>query len=283
MRGWSISVCALALSFSAAAAETCPAPITGQTLEAAARPGRAADLPAPLQEVADANHAARQQPHAGGFSAARHVYRYAPGALYLLHASPAYVSTILLEPGEALVDVAAGDTSRWMVTETVTEAEREPRTIVLVKPQAPDVRTNIVLVTDRRTYLVEAASRAGDAYLAQIAWCYPAQARAAPIDPVAELHWNYRVRTVRGRKPVWFPARVYDDGRRTWVEFPPEADAGDLPPLFVMTAEGAELVNYRVLTDPRRYMIDRLFDRAELRVGRRGQTIVRIERVGERR
>ena len=51
---------------------------------------------------------------------------------------------------------------------------------------------------------------------------------------------------------------------------------GELPPLFVIGAKGeAELVNYRVAG---RYMIvDRLFGRAELRLGgRKGQQTVRI-------
>ncbi len=271
---------ALAAFFaSGAQAETppCPAP-NASSLERDAR----GTTPQHLQEIIHANAIARQRPHGAGFSAARQVYAYAPGALYLLQASPAYVSTILLEPGETLIDIAAGDTSRWMVSDTMTETERAPRTIVLVKPQAPDLRTNIVLVTDRRAYLVEAVSEAGDAYLAQIAWCYPAASSQPRIDPVGTLNWDYRIRTVRGRKPAWFPARVYDDGRHTWIEFSADADAGDLPPLFIISPEGAELVNYRVQAGPRRYMVDRLFDRAELRVGRRGQVIVRIDRRGGR-
>jgi type IV secretion system protein VirB9 len=42
---------------------------------------------------------------------------------------------------------------------------------------------------------------------------------------------------------------------------------GDLPPLFVVGADGksAELVNYRVAG--RRIVVDRILDRAELRLG----------------
>lgn len=47
--------------------------------------------------------------------------------------------------------MAAGDTSRWLVTETTAEGAAAPRTIVLVKPQSSGLRANIVLVTDRRT------------------------------------------------------------------------------------------------------------------------------------
>jgi len=49
-----------------------------------------------------------------------------------------------------------------------------------------------------------------------------------------------------------------------------------LPPLFVITPEGAELTNYRI--DGRRYMVDRIFDAADLRLGVRAPVVVRIER-----
>ena len=164
-----------------------------------------------------------------------------------------------------------------MVQETNAETGIDGRTIVLVKPQTTGLRTNIVLVTDRRTYTIEAIAQAGSAYSSQIAWCYPAEeeARMASVD---QLHFGYRVRATRGGRPSWMPTRVFDDGRRTWIEMPEAVASSDLPPLFVITGEGAELVNYRV--QGRRYMVDRIFDVAELRLGTRSPTIVRIEREG---
>ncbi len=244
------------------------------------RRGRAAP---PLQVLAEANTAARQRPTPDAFNQARHIFSYEPGALYELYTNPNYVSTILLEPGETLNDIAAGDTSRWMVTEATAETESEPRTIVLVKPQTTGLRTNVVLITDRRTYLIEAVSQAGNAYAAQVAWSYPqnAAAQTGAIPSIDRLNFSYRVRTVRGRTPIWTPARVFDDGRRTWIEFPPGVAATDMPPLFVITGEGAEIANYRV--QGQRMIVDRLFDRAELRLGVRAPIIVRIDREGVRR
>jgi len=241
------------------------------------RPARRGREVTPLQALAAANVAARQRPTPDGFNEARHVYRYEPGALFELYTNPNYVSTILLEPGETLNNIAAGDTSRWMVTEAEGETENEPRTIVLVKPQATGLRTNIVLITDRRTYLIEAISQAGATYSAQVAWSYPQDAAASGgLPPIDRLNFGYRVRTVRGRTPIWTPARVFDDGRRTWIEFAPGVAAAEMPPVFVVTGEGAELVNYRV--QGQRYLIDRVFDRAELRLGTRSPIIVRIDR-----
>jgi type IV secretion system protein VirB9 len=269
---------ALMLSPSTATAQDeggdqCPA-LNASTLEA---PRRGRRDPTPTELLARANEAARQRPDTTSFTQARQIYTYAPGAIYELYTSPSFISAILLEPGESLGDVAAGDTSRWMVQETSAESGIDGRTIVLVKPQTTGLRTNIVLVTDRRTYTIEAIAQAGSAYSAQIAWCYPAEeeARMASVDA---LNFGYRVRATRGGRPNWMPTRVFDDGRRTWIEMPEAVASSDLPPLFVITGEGAELVNYRV--QGQRYMVDRVFDVAELRLGTRAPTIVRIEREG---
>ena len=149
-----------------------------------------------------------------------------------------------------------------------------------MKPQVTGLRTNIVLITDRRTYLVEAISQAGEAYSAQIAWCYPDTATAGRAASIDRLNFDYRIRTVRGRSPNWTPVRVFDDGRRTWIEMPANVIASDMPPLFVITPEGAELVNYRV--QGTRYMVDRVFDVAELRLGTRSPIVVRVERAAVR-
>lgn len=241
------------------------------------RDGHSTRSESPAQILADANMEARQGPTRDAFDEARHIYTYEPGALYELYANPNFISTILLEPGESVIDIAAGDTSRWMVTETVAETERDGRTIVLVKPQASNLRTNIVIITDRRTYLIEAIAQTGEAYAAQVAWSYPEDNAAHLVPtPIDTLHLDYRIRTTRGHRPIWTPTRVFDDGRRTWIEFDPQVAAADMPPLFVITGEGAELVNYRV--HGQRYMVDRVFDVAELRLGARAPTIVRIER-----
>ena len=72
--------------------------------------------------------------------------------------------------------------------------------------------------------------------------------------------------------------RVFDDSRQLFVEFGAAIATADMPPLFAIGEKGAaELLNYRV--DGRYMIVDRLFDRAELRLGSgRGAKAVRIER-----
>lgn len=249
--------------------------------ETAPAPQRARRAVAPISVLTTANAEARRRPEPDAFVDATQVYDYAPGALYEVYAAPGYLSTIVLEPGEAIVTVAAGDTTRWMVEETTSGDFADPRAMLLVKPTRAGIRTNIVLATDRRTYLIEAIAMQGSAYSAQTAWRYPAETARRDVSSIGGvalegLNFRYRIETVRGRAPHWRPVRVFDDGWRTYVEFPLDIATSEAPPLFLREGDDVALVNYRVAGN--RYVIDRLFDVAELRLGAQQQTIVRISR-----
>lgn len=241
--------------------------------------------------VASANRAAIREPAASGYMNAVQVYPYSEGALYRLYTAPGRVSDIALQPGETLTSVAAGDTARWTVGDTVSGSGEGRRTHILVKPFAAGLSTNLVIATDRRIYHIQLTSRASTAMTA-IRWTYPqdellalarqnAESEAArPVSvsvAVENLDFGY---AISGDKPKWRPLRAFDDGRQTWIEFPADIATGEAPPLFLLGAKGeAELVNYRVAG--RYYVVDRLFAAAELRLGGKEQKIVRITRTGK--
>jgi type IV secretion system protein VirB9 len=76
---------------------------------------------------------------------------------------------------------------------------------------------------------------------------------------------------------VWTPAQVFDDGRKTFIRFPAAMLDREAPALFVVSSTNeTQLVNYRVKNDY--YVVDRLIEQAELRVGQKDQEIVRISR-----
>lgn len=70
--------------------------------------------------------------------------------------------------------------------------------------------------------------------------------------------------------------QVFDDGRRTFVRFPEAMRTREAPALFVLRNGETQIVNYRIRKDL--YVIDRIVDAAELRVGQKNQEIVRITR-----
>lgn len=254
-----------------------PAPELAASPEpASAKPERPAVPVSPrtaAKTLADANSGARQRAAPGTFEDATLLYAYEPGAIYELQTSPDFVSTLMLEPGEVLIDIAAADTARWSVSNTLSAN----RTILIVKPSAPRLKTNIVLVTDRRAYLIEAVSAAGDVYTAQAAWTYPKPPEPpAPEPEPRPVHEDYVLKAPRKGPPAWMPQKVWDDGLKTYVQFPDDIAASEMPPLFIRTAEGLELVNYR--TQGTLYEIDRIFDAAELRLGRKRPVVVSILR-----
>jgi type IV secretion system protein VirB9 len=254
----------------------------------AARP--ASEPSDPLARVARANAAARVQPSEATYTNASQIYAYAEGALYQVYAAPGQVTDIILQEGETLSGtgpVAAGDTVRWVIGDTESGSGASRRVHILVKPTRADLKTNLVINTSRRTYHVELRATSAT-YMASVAWRYPedeeraaaAEAYAAPVVAIENLNFGYRI---TGHKPAWRPLRVFDDGRQTVIEFPASVAQSELPPLFVANGDGraTDLVNYRV--QGQRIIVDRLFQKAELRLGdRRGQQRVRIERNGAR-
>ena len=273
-----------------------PLPLPGQLKPVAA--GAATSEPAdPRRRVGAANAAARVQPVRDGFLNAIQQYPWTDGALYQVYTAPGQVTDIALQEGEQLVGsgpVAAGDTVRWIIGDTVSGSGATARVHILVKPTRPDLSTNLIINTSRRTYHLELRATAST-YMASVSWTYPqdqlialrgANAEAAASAPVATgldlaaLNFRYRI---EGDRVPWKPVRAFDDSAQVFIEFPAGISQGEMPPLFATGAAGdAELVNYRVQG---RYMVvDRLFAAAELRLGdRRSEQRVRIVRDDGRR
>jgi len=273
-----------------------PLPLPGQ-LKPVPRDAGKPGFGDPKARVVAANAAARVQPARDGFVNAIQQYPWSEGALYQLYTAPGRVTDIAIEQGEQLAGtgpVAAGDTVRWIIGDTTSGSGTAVRVHILVKPTRPELVTNMVINTDRRTYHLELRSTPAT-YMASVSWSYPqdrlialrgekaAAAAAAPVAAgidIGALDFRY---AIEGDRPAWRPLRAFDDGRQVYIEFPPSVAQGEMPPLFVVGADGqGELVNYRVRD---RYMIvDRLFAAAELRMGtKKSQARVRIVRAADGR
>ena len=272
-----------------------PLPLPGQL-----RPlprGRTAPPEAgdPRTRVDQANEAARVQPTRAGYINAVQVYPFSDGALFQVYAAPGQVTDIALQEGEQLTGsgpVASGDTVRWIIGDTESGTGAAKRVHILVKPTRPDLTTNLVINTDRRTYHLEMRS-AEKTYMASVSWQYPADQlialrrqnaaadAAAPVEvgvDISRLRFRYRI---EGDNPAWRPLSAFDDEQKVYIEMPRGIGQGDAPPLFVLGPDGkGELVNYRVRQNY--YVVDRLFGAAELRLGGEHQQTVRIVRTDGR-
>ncbi|QDF42286.2 P-type conjugative transfer protein TrbG [Bradyrhizobium symbiodeficiens] len=244
--------------------------------------------PEPVSRVDTANSAARVEPRKRGYFNAAQIYAYSPGALYQVYAAPGQITDIALEEGEQLTGsgpIAAGDTVRWVVGDTESGSADTRRVHILVKPTRASIETNLVVNTDRRTYLIELRSRERP-YMPSVAWYYPEtvreRSRSIALKPVlpdpAQRISRY---AIEGDSPPWRPVAAYDDGRKVYVEFPQGIVQGEMPPLFVIGPDGrTELVNYRAYGNV--LIVDRLFAAAELRLGGEHQQKVRIVRTDGR-
>src|SRR5258708_7162181 len=135
-----------------------PLPLPGQLKPL---PGKTTAKPEPKdpkERVAKANDAARVQPSRHGYLNAVQVYPFVDGALYQVYTAPGQVTDIALQEGEQLVGSGPGEagyTVRWVIGDTESGDGPTKRIHILAKPTRPDLTTNLVINTDRRTYLME--------------------------------------------------------------------------------------------------------------------------------
>ena len=184
--------------------------------------------------VNQANAAARVQPVRNGFINAVQVYPFSGGALYQVYTAPGEITDVALQEGEQLVGsgpVAAGDTVRWIIGDTESGAGATKKVHILVKPTRPELITNLVINTDRRTYLLELRSTE-KTYMASVSWQYPedqlialrrqnagGRGRRADRHRRRSRRVNFRY-AIKGDNPPWRPLRAFDDGQKVYIEFP---------------------------------------------------------------
>ena len=262
-----------------------------------AKPASTAGVASGRAAIAEANAQARAPSRADAFEGGVQMFGYEPGRLYEVWTAPYRVTTLTLAPGETVTSKAAGDTVRWQIGETTSGSGAAQRTHVLVKPLERGLETNLVLTTSQRVYMLHLRSGADDAFNAAVAWRYPeapaplvltpepaASLPEVKLDPTG-LEGRYRIEPktrLGGRRPRWTPISVFSDGQRTVIAFPPELQVDEAPVLFVLAADGeAQVVNYR--QQGGLFIVDRVFDRAELRLGAKRPEVVRITRLPEQR
>ena len=284
-----------------AEADLAPTPMVYQTFAPAsvsgAMPGQMKPLPLdaaapslkPYQAIETANGKAAIEPSLDNYMNAIQVYPYTVGALYQIYCAPEQVTDIVLQPGEELVSVSAGDTVRWVLGDTISGTGTESQAHILIKPTQAGLKTNLIITTRLRAYHLELRAFE-ETYMAAVSWRYAdqqlvtrvvsagtARGAASPSSGGLQLDRLKFRYDLDGDFPHWRPDRVFDDGRKVYIQFPARLDQGEAPALFVIGRDGkSQLVNYRMSGDY--YVVDRLFARAELRLGERRQDVVKIAR-----
>ena len=278
-----------------------PVPVPGQLMPVPTTTAKntTPSFTSPAKAVDYANQEATEQPTSSNFFNAMMTYDYMPGALYTIYTAPLHITDITLAPGEKLISEAAGDTLRWQVAQTYSGQGSDLAQHILVKPSQPGLTNTMVITTDQRVYHLILQSTP-ESYMASVQWNYdssmvnfnsanatnPSGLGASqdnnPDVDLNALNFNYQLGVVTGNKPAWYPVRVFNDGRQTYIELPHNYAATQLPVLFVADDNGkyGTMINWRYRAP---YMIaDTVIQTARLQTGVKstGDTIVQIQLIG---
>ncbi len=185
---------------------------------------------------------------------------YDPGVVVPLTGRTKVQATIMFADDERIENVAIGDSTAWQVT------PNKRANLLFVKPLDATARTNMTVITNRRTYLFDliASARARPIYM--LSFLYPidpdaeaealaeqqgiasAEELAAAANPYAVVDpalLNFR--WLREGEADLLPVRTYDDGSATFLSWPPGVS---LPAILVRDENGTEgPVNFVVRGD----------------------------------
>lgn len=192
---------------------------------------------------------------------------YNPNDVYSFTGYYGFQSIIEFEPGEKLDSIIIGDSLAWQIVPS------EHR--LFLKPVEPDAVTNMTIISNRRTYLMELhAEQAEDirdpGLVFLVRFIYPQNDAIVNLsgeemlpDLIHEAHrYNFNY-TLTGPEYL-APIRIFDDGRFTYFEFPDKN--AEIPAFFSVDRQGEEsIINYRV--EGPYIVVERLSPRFSLRHG----------------
>ncbi len=212
------------------------------------------------------------------------------GAVVAIQGRVKVQTTIKFAPDEAIENVAIGDSAAWQVQ------PNRAQSILFVKPLEPAARTNLTVVTSKRTYLFDLIASPKNAPLYVLQFRYPdieqaeeearlaaaaeaareaasplemaaATDRLAVVDP-AVLNFNW----AGAGKANLLPERTYDDGDAVFLSWP---QGRSIPAILTLNEDGNEgPVNYTVRGDV--VVVDGVPAQIILRSGREVATLTNV-------
>lgn len=152
-------------------------------------------------------------------------------------------TTIAFAEDEHIENVAIGDSNGWQVV------PNKRANLLFIKPSQPHARTNLTVITDKRSYFFDLVASRSAAVIYALRFRYAAEAAPPQARPAASseklvepsrLNFDWRTRG----KAALFPARIYDDGRSVYLTW---RSGAIVPAILVRNAKGEEgPVNFAV-------------------------------------
>lgn len=222
-----------------------------------------------------------------------------------IYCRPLRVTDIELEAGETVTNAPfIGDSINWQILPSTSGSGKNLTFHIMVKPSMLDIATNLIVHTDRRSYQFDLIS-SEKFYTPHVAFSYPYESDNTEWETFlgsvfsekeredtryklpevgggraksasAALDMNYTI-TAKTKDVPWMPTRAYNDGQKTFIEFPNNLPSTEAPVFMLLRSGQREMVNYRLIENT--YVIDYLVDRGILVAGTgRGAKTVIISR-----
>jgi type IV secretion system protein VirB9 len=202
--------------------------------------------------LAAGNAAAESLPAAGRYDGRMKQVAYNRSDVVKVIGHYGYSTDIEFATGEAVQNIAIGDSLAWEVAPAGNH--------LFVKPREEDAVTNMTVVTNKRVYqfALDARHGAGSkdrSMYFQVRFGFPdedaarekaeldariAKSNAIRMESALKVsnlptNWNYYACGARSVRP----SEIYDDGRFTFMRFP---GAQEIPAFFTVNADGTESI-----------------------------------------
>jgi type IV secretion system protein VirB9 len=251
-----------------------------------------AETPPPSRTPAAGEQAVRASNSDGivrpqDYSHAAVVYDYDRDWVYEIYAQPLRLCDISLQPGERVVETPfVSDSERWIIGAGVSYENGVHVQHIYIKPQSSGLEASLIINTDRRVYRIILRSFT-NMHMPVTRWRYlpalpnnyypsgPSDEGGSPgspgggVDP-RFLSFNYRITYSLFHKPYWLPELVFDDGGKTYIQFPNLVLQREIPAVM---ENRNDVLNYRVIGNM--IVIDKLVESITVKIGRTEITIAK--------
>lgn len=217
-----------------------------------------------------------------------------------LTCSPSRACDVEMQPGEEVRDVVLADKANWTWMPSTSREKGKEIAHVIFQPRDVDVESNVIITTDRRTYHIRLfAPKTEGIYLNRVGFYYPDELVQSwntkadkaqkeikkeeslrvsnePTTAARNFDFDYKIDGNASFKPV----RVFNNGTKVHIQLPDAVfTSEEVPNLVLEDDEGNQnVVNWH--PDPPFYVVDKLFTKAYLIVGKQKVTITAGKKAG---
>lgn len=201
------------------------------------------------------------------------VMTYSPNDVFKFTGYYNYQGCIELDKGEEIVNLSMGDPNAWFIQEFGNR--------IFIKPIKDDATTNMLLITNKRTYFfelhAEEVQNINDSNMIfNVKFLYPDNEKSnntnlvsltSEVDLSHPENYNFYY-TISGHQEI-APIKIFDDGDFTYIYFRDKNVA--MPTVYIVDDRKKEsLVNFRISTkNPNLMIVEQVSLRLSLRLGRK--------------